>query len=153
MIDFTRLRDIREDNDLSQKDMANILNIKRPAYSLWELGINVIPLKNLIDFADHFNYAIDYVLGITNDKNSQNYIKGIDLQLLGKNLKDIRLNHHLSQENLANMLGVTQACIARYEKGEIYISTSNLYKISKTFNISMNELCGKNKKNNLINNK
>ncbi len=153
MIDFTRLRDIREDNDLSQKDMANILNIKRPAYSLWELGINVIPLKNLIDFADYFNYAIDYVLGITNEKNSKNYIKGINLQTLGNNLKEIRLQRHLSQENLANILGVTQACIARYEKGEIYISTSNLYKISKTFNISMNELCGKNKNNSLITNK
>lgn len=41
------------------------------------------------------------------------------------------------------MLGVSQACIVRYEKGIICISTSNLYKLFKEFKISLSELCGK----------
>lgn len=41
------------------------------------------------------------------------------------------------------MIGVTQACITRYEKALICISTSNLYKLSKEFKISLSELCGK----------
>lgn len=151
MIDFKRLNDIREDNDLSQQDMADILKVKRSTYSLWEIGINIIPLKNLSDFADYFNYSIDYVLGLTNERNSENLNKGIDFTKLGNNLKRIRLKNNLSQEDMANILGVTQACIAKYEKGIIAISTSNLYKFSKKFNISLNELCGKNSK--LIKNK
>ena len=68
------------------------------------------------------------------------------MQKLGSNMKKIRIKHELSQENVANLLDVTQACITRYEKGIICISTSNLYKFSREFKISLNELCGKTKK-------
>ncbi len=146
MINLSKLKDIREDNDISQEEMAKILGVNRSTYSLWELGINIIPLKNLCDFADYFNYSIDYVLGISNNRLSKNLIKGLNLQKLGSNMKKIRIKHELSQENVANLLGVTQACITRYEKGIICISTSNLYKFSREFKISLNELCGKTKK-------
>lgn len=146
MINLSKLKDIREDNDISQEEMAKILDVNRSTYSLWELGINIIPLKNLCDFADYFNYSIDYVLGISNNRLSKNLIKGLNLQKLGSNMKKIRIKHELSQENVANLLGVTQACITRYEKGIICISTSNLYKFSREFKISLNELCGKTKK-------
>lgn len=146
MINLSKLKDIREDNDISQEEMAKILGVNRSTYSLWELGINIIPLKKLCDFADYFNYSIDYVLGISNNRLSKNLIKGLNLQKLGSNMKKIRIKHELSQENVANSLDVTQACITRYEKGIICISTSNLYKFSREFKISLNELCGKTKK-------
>lgn len=145
MISFKRLKDIREDNDINQTKMAEILNVKRSTYSLWELGINIIPLKNLCDFADYFNYSIDYVLGLTNIKRSPNLIKGLDFIKLGQNIKDLRIKKELSQENIADMIGVTQACIARYEKGIICISTANLYKLSIEFKVSLSRLCGKTK--------
>ena len=46
---------------------------------------------------------------------------------------------------MARILNVTQPCITRYEKGLICISTSNIYKISKEFKISISKLCGKEK--------
>ena len=61
-------------------------------------------------------------------------------------MKEIRLKNNLSQENIADSLKVTQACIVRYEKGLVCISTSNLYKFCKEFNISMSYLCGKSTK-------
>ena len=137
MINFNRLKDIREDNDINQEQMAKILNVKRSTYSLWELGINIIPLKNLCDFADYFDFSIDYILGLIN------LIKGLDLVELGNNIKYLRTKKELSQENIADMIGVSQACITRYEKGLICISTSNLYKLSKEFKVSLSELCGK----------
>ena len=143
MINITKLKDIREDNDISQAQMAEILGVNRSTYSLWELGINIIPLKSLCNFADYFNYSIDYVLGLTNIRKNPNLIKGLDLIKLGENIKKIRLQNELSQENIASMIGVTQACITRYEKGLICISPSNLYKLSKEFKISLSELCGK----------
>ena len=143
MIDFRRMVDIREDHDLSQKQMADILHVKRSTYSLWELGINIIPLKNLSNYADYFNYSIDYVLGLTKKKENILLKKGLDLKVLGKNLKNIRIKNKLSQKEIAVMLNVTQACITKYENGLIEISTSNLYKFSKKFRISLNQLCGK----------
>jgi len=146
MISFNRLKDIREDNDINQEKMSEILGVNRSTYSLWELGINIIPLKSLCDFADYFDFSLDYVLGLTNDRKSKSSIKGIDLKVLGNNMKLIRTKNNLSQENIAELLGVTQACITRYEKGLISISVPNLYKFAKEFKISINELCGKTKK-------
>ena len=145
MINLEKLKDIRQDHDISQREMANILHVNRSTYSLWELGINIIPIKYLSDFSDYFNYSIDYVLGLEKNKNN-NIKRGFNLNILGKNLRKVRLLNGLSQENIGNILNVSQACIARYEKGIIEISTSNLYKFSKEFNISINKLCGKNKK-------
>lgn len=145
MIDFKRLKDLREDHDLTQQEMANILKVSRSSYSLWELGINIIPLSKLCMQADYFDVSIDYLLGLTNKKNSKSIIKGLELKILGDNLKEIRKKNNLSQDDMANILGVTQACVTRYEKGLIEISTSNLYKYSRMFKISLSCLCGKNK--------
>ncbi len=146
MINFKRIKDIREDHDVSQKDMAEILGVNRSTYSLWELGINVIPLKFLCTYADYFGVSIDYVLNLTNNKNTNIIYNGLDLKILGQNMKMIRISDNLSQENVANILQVTQACIARYEKGLVCISTSNLYKFCKEFNVSMSYICGKSNK-------
>lgn len=152
MIYFKRLRDIREDNDLNQSEMANILGVKRGRYSLWELGINIIPLNYLCAFADYFDCSIDYVLGLSNKKKEYEIKKRIDLHKLGNNLKDLRKKNNLSQEDMAKILKVSQACINKYEKGKIQISTSNLYKISKKFKVSLNQLCDKTKKIDIIKN-
>ena len=145
MIDCSRLKDIREDNDISQEQMAKILKIPRSTYSMWEIGISIIPVPYLCEVSDYFNLSVDYVLGLTNNRSKKNLIKGFDLKTLGNNLKEIRLKYDLSQENIADVLGVKQPCIYKYEKGIICISTSNLYKFSKEFKISMNEICGKGK--------
>lgn len=142
MINFAKLKDIREDHDISQAKMAEILGTTRSAYSLWELGINIIPLNYLCEYADYFNLSLDYILGLT-IKNKKSIKKGLDFKVLGENLKKTRINNNLSQENIANILGVTQACIAKYEKGIICISTNNLYKFCKKFNITLNKICGK----------
>ena len=122
MISFKRLKDIREDNDMSQSRLANKLGVTRSAYSLWELGINIIPLNYLCDFADCFNVSLDYILGLTNNKGSNNFVVGFDVKVLGNNMKEIRLKNNLTQEAMSDILGVSQACVVRYEKGLICIS-------------------------------
>ncbi len=146
MINFKRIKDIREDHDMSQKQMAEILGVNRSTYSLWELGVNVIPLRFLCAYADYFNVSIDYVLSLTNDKNMKIIYSGLDLKILGNNMKMVRNLNNLSQENVADILKVTQACIVRYEKGLVCISTSHLYSFCKEFNVSMSYICGKSNK-------
>ena len=145
MMDFSRLKDIREDKDINQEKMADILGVKRSTYSLWELGVNIIPLNYLVAYADYFDLSLDYVLNLTNNRKIKNLIKGLNLKTLGKNIKLVRVNNELSQENIAQMLGVSQACIAKYENGNVMISTINLFKFCKEFNISLNKICGKGK--------
>ena len=57
-----RLRDLREDADLLQKDVANVLNCSQVCYSYYENGLRDIPTQVLITLSAHYNVSIDYIL-------------------------------------------------------------------------------------------
>ena len=61
-----RLKDLREDNDLTQKQISKILKISRPQYSLYETGKRDIPIDLLRILAKHYNTSIDYIVEDTN---------------------------------------------------------------------------------------
>lgn len=63
-----RIRDLREDNDLKQKELAEIRKIHQTTYSDYELGKLNIPVSILHKLADYYNVSIDYLLGRTNTK-------------------------------------------------------------------------------------
>ncbi len=63
-----RLRDLREDNDLRQKNLADLLKIHQTTYSDYELGRLNIPVTSLHTLADFYNVSIDYLLCRTNTK-------------------------------------------------------------------------------------
>ncbi len=63
---FQRLRDLREDNDMSQQQVSEILKIKQTVYSRYERGFQTIPLEHLIKLADYYGVSTDYILGRTN---------------------------------------------------------------------------------------
>lgn len=65
---YERIRALREDNDLTQKEIASILNMSQTGYSKYETGENDIPTKILIDLAKYYNTSIDYLLGVTDIK-------------------------------------------------------------------------------------
>ena len=60
---YKRIRDLREDNDLTQKQMASILNCSQQVYSNYELGQRDIPTAILIKLADYYDVSTDYILG------------------------------------------------------------------------------------------
>ena len=64
---MNRLRDMREDNSLTQTQVANLLHIKQTTYSGYEIGAHNIPVDALIKLADYFNTSIDYLVGRTNN--------------------------------------------------------------------------------------
>lgn len=59
---YNRLRDLREDGDLLQKDIANILNCSQVCYSYYENGMRDIPTQVLITLSNFYNVSIDYIL-------------------------------------------------------------------------------------------
>ena len=62
-----RLRDLREDNDMSQAEMAKLLKCSQQTYSRYEAHVTEIPLQSLIFLANYYNTSVDYLLGITNE--------------------------------------------------------------------------------------
>ena len=65
---FQRLRDLREDADLNQTQIAEILFTSQTVYSRYERGVRTIPVEHLLILADFYNVSTDYILGRTNVK-------------------------------------------------------------------------------------
>ncbi len=63
-----RIKDLREDNDLTQKQLAEYLHIKQNTYSQYENGQRQLPLDALIALAKFYNTSTDYILGISSEK-------------------------------------------------------------------------------------
>ncbi len=61
---YERLKAVREDNDLTQTDVANILQTTRQQVSKWENGIQLMGIDKYIILAKHYNLSVDYLLGL-----------------------------------------------------------------------------------------
>lgn len=72
---MNRLKDLREDKDILQKDIAKIINTTQTNYSKYELEKIEIPNKVLIQLAFFYNTSIDYILGLTNETKPYPRIK------------------------------------------------------------------------------
>ncbi len=68
---YIRIRNLREDNDCTQAQMAKILNCSQQVYSNYELGQRDIPTDILIKLSEYYNVSTDYLLGLT-DKKERN---------------------------------------------------------------------------------
>lgn len=62
---YSRIRDLREDRDLKQKDLADYLNCSQVCYSRYENGQRDIPLETISKIADFYNVSVDYLLNRT----------------------------------------------------------------------------------------
>lgn len=62
-----RIRDMREDNDLTQKQISSIINCDQSLYSKYERGEREIPLSLIIKIADYYNTSVDYLIGRTDN--------------------------------------------------------------------------------------
>ena len=138
-----KLQDIRENNELSQKAVADILNVSQPTYSRWEKEIEIIPLNKLILFAKYFNVSLDYLCNLSLiKKENKNYNYIVNKELSSNNIINFRKKNNLTQKELAIFLNTTPSTICEYEKGKTLILTSFAYQICKKYNISMDYICG-----------
>ncbi len=138
-----RLKDIREESELKQFTVGKLIGVTRGTYSLWELELDIIPLKRLNSFCNAFNCSIDYALGFTNTKNYKHSKKEININLSAKRLKEIRKEHKHTQEYIGRKLSLNRSLISKYEKGHTLISTTFLMEYVKLYHISSDYLLGK----------
>ena len=139
---FERLKQIREMQELTQKELANILNVERSTYAGWETGKDTIPLRRLNKLCDYYKVSIDYATGLTNDSTCYKVID-IDAKTVGKNLKKLRKKHNIVQKDIFIPLNTTSSTYSAYETGKVLIKTDFIYTIAKEYNSSIDQLVGK----------
>lgn len=146
------LKDIRTYFDLTQKEISEILNVSRSTYAGWENSIDNIPLTKLNNFSNYFGISLDYLCGLTNIKKYNITNKEIDINVVAKNLKRIRLQHNDTQDKIAKIINTDRSNYSRYELGKNLILTSLLIDFAKYYKVSIDWLLGKTE-NNMLENK
>ena len=141
MFNTENIKNIRKELNKSQNEIAELLNISRSTYALWESNNNIFPIKRLIQLCYLLNSSLDYVLGLIN--NNMKITNNYDIEKTKNRLKEFRKENKLTQEKLATKLNTTKAVICGYEKGRNLIATPFLYTICKKYNISADYLLGR----------
>ena len=139
----TKILNLRKEKNLNQYDIADILNISRSTYSMWESKNDLFPTKRLIDLCNYFNVSLDYLLDFTDIKTYKKTNPTLDLKLSGQRLKEFRKENKLTQDKLAKQLNIASTMIVEYEHGRYIISLSTLYGICSKYNLSADYLLGR----------
>jgi len=141
---YKRIKDCREDSDFLQKDIANYLGVSRGTYSMYECGSNIIPLHLLDKLSIKYQVSIEYLISNTSKKGNVKNIKPMNFELLKKRLKEERIKHNLTQNQISKILNITQSHYASFENGRNVIPITRLIELSKLYKISIDYLMGKN---------
>ena len=137
------MADIRGDLDLTQKEMADRLHMKKNMYSKWERGIEIIPLNRINQFANETKSSLDYIAGLTNQNQKMIFQRDLDKEEVGKRLRQLRSEKGITQKELADFLNTTQSTISAYENGKVLLLSAFAYQIAKNYNVSLDWLCGR----------
>ncbi len=138
-----RIKKIREEKNLSQKDIALLLHIDRSTYSSYETMRDIMPLKYINIICNDFNMSIDYCFSLTDIFEYKNSRKETSRQLFKIRIKELRKKYNLTQNDIAKILNINRSTWTGYESGKYRIPTLYLYDIAKRFNTSMDYLLGK----------
>ncbi len=142
---FEHLKEIREYEGLTQREVAEIIGVARSTYAGFETGKDVMPLPKLILFANHFKVSLDYLVGQTEEIEHINEDGIIDYEVVAKNLKDFRKENNLTQTKMAKTINCSQPNIVKYESGKHLITTNYALEFAKKYNYSLDKLIGRKK--------
>lgn len=136
------IRYCREELKMTQAELGYIFGVSDSAVRSWETAHDSIPLPKLIKFCNMYDYSLDFVCGLI--RNNIKYGKfTTDKIKISKKLKELRNKLGISQQKLSDDCKISQTTYSGYETGNYLISTTNLYYICKTYNISMDWVVGR----------
>lgn len=113
-----RMRELREDNDLSQEDVAKVLNTTQQTYSRYEMGINELPIRHLLTLSQFYHVTADYLLG--RDGPTGSGATGRDLlsaAAVGRAIAKARKDRKMTQEELCGLAAITRFQLSAMEQG------------------------------------
>ena len=143
MVEYKRIKDLREDHDYTQDYIANYLETNRSSYANWESGDNLIPLDKLDMLSVFYNVPFSYLLGIKNKFDKNIKIKKIDYDKLLENLNNYRNELNLTYQQIADYLKVSKATAFKYYNEQLTIPTDALVLLGELNKCDIDELCNK----------
>lgn len=136
------LKKLRNENNLTLDQLSKEVEISNPLLSNYEQGKVNPPIKNLFKLADYFGVSIDYLLGHEVNKNNLKNQTFEKKQSIFIRLKDLRSELNLTQEQLAQAVGLSRDTYKNYEQQRTEMSYDILFKLADYFGVSIDYLLG-----------
>lgn len=133
---------IRTNLNLSQKNVANYLNVPLASYKLFESSIRPMKIRELNILSDFFKISLNTLLSLSTNTSNLN-LQQIDYKYLKFSLKYVRKINRVTQKDLASEFKLSVPTIARYEKNPLNVNACYLYNFAKKFHVSIDYICGK----------
>ena len=148
-MNLNHLENLRNELNLTKKELANILGVSNSIYTRWEKNTDSIPTRRLIQIANYFNINIDYILNLTNNKIT---IKpnAINYDLIAKRTRELRTDLNMTLREIATFLNTTSSTWSAYETGKTVILSSFLTQICKKYKYSADWILGRSNNKYLI---
>lgn len=135
---YQRLKDLREDRDLTQKEVAELIGRSRSGYSNYESGSCDVPTDVLIFLAEFYSTSVDYILSETHQSNRHR----LSNNSCENRYKELRKRNHFTQTELAERIGMSQIGYSKYETGRCGTPSTILIKLARIYNVSIDYLLG-----------
>ena len=146
-----KLKMLRKKEGFTQQEVADFFGIQQAVYQKWESGNRKPSYENLSLLACIFDVSIDYLLSDYLEISKETFLKlkkekeEEKKKLFSARLKELRLQHGISQEELAEQIGIKQNSYSDWENGKCKPSYEKLEKIADFFEISLDWLFGRDK--------
>ena len=137
------LKYCREELEMTQIELGFIFGVSGKTVSGWETATDPIPFNKLIRFSNLYHYSLDFIVGLTRHNINYNVQIKPDKVKIGNQLRKLRNSLNLSQQKFAEKCGLSQTTYSHYETGLNLITTTAIFSICKTYNISMDYLVGR----------
>ncbi len=145
---YHRLKDVRLDFDMSQKNIAKILGITPQQYQLYESGKREMPMHLMIVLADFYDVMIDFLAG-AGDNDYSEYVSKQHRKddYLYPKIRDIREDHDMTQKQAAQILDITPQQYQLYESGKREMPVHHFITLAEYYNVTIDYLAGRDNRN------
>lgn len=145
-----RFKEIRDDLELKQHEIAEPTNISRGGYANIESKISNVKLKYLLDYCNEFNFSLDYVCKLTDIPTTKSLIriKKIDKKVMAERLMVIEKENRKQAKDIATELGISKSTYSGYKNPKIpnLMQTLMVKKLALKYNYSMDWIIGRSNK-------
>ena len=138
-----RFEELREQNELTKRSLANKLGVSESIYSRWENGKDIIPTRRLYQLANFYKVNLDYLLGFTSKKISIESSDKIDMNIVPKRMIEIRKDYNETLRQFTDRLNTSNSTWSAYETGKTLILCAFLIEICKIGNYSADWILGR----------
>lgn len=145
-MNLTRLEELRDELEISKKKIANDLGISDSVYGRWENDRFLIPTRRLYQLGNYFQVNIDYILRLSDVRNSLVSEENIRLDLVSKRLREIREELNFTLRELTNNLHTSSSTWSAYETGKVLVLSAFLIQVCQEGNFSVDWVLGRTEK-------